>query len=155
MQTKLMSFFIFVHFTSVLEHSKRWNDLFLVVCTWRNLATIFSFFFFRLILRRGENRSTWGKTSQSREENQQTQPTYDAESQNRARATLVGGECSRHCATTAGNLNIFLLSTNQIIDLWRDLCRRPFLNLASARNRNISLGKMTQLWALTRSFLNY
>ena len=43
-------------------------------------------------LRRGENRSARGKTSQSREENQQTQPTYDAESGNRTRATLVGGD---------------------------------------------------------------
>ena len=34
------------------------------------------------------------KTSRSRVENQQTQPTYDAESGNRTRATLVGGECS-------------------------------------------------------------
>ena len=45
-------------------------------------------------MRRGENRSTRRKTSQSRVENQQTQPTYDAESGNRTRATLVGGECS-------------------------------------------------------------
>ena len=35
------------------------------------------------------------KTSRSKDENQQqTQPTYDAESGNRTRATLVGGECS-------------------------------------------------------------
>ena len=50
--------------------------------------------------RRGENRSTRRKTSRSRVENQQTQPTYDTESGNRARATLVGGECS----TTAPSL---------------------------------------------------
>ena len=31
-------------------------------------------------------------------ENQQTQPTYDAESGNRTRATLLVGECSHHCA---------------------------------------------------------
>ena len=51
--------------------------------------------------RRGENRSTRRKTSRSRVENQQTsqQPTYDAESGNRTRTTLVGGECSHHCAT--------------------------------------------------------
>ena len=42
----------------------------------------------------GENRRTRRKTSQSRVENQQTQPTYDAKSGNRTRATLVGGECS-------------------------------------------------------------
>ena len=39
------------------------------------------------------------KNPQSRDENQQqTQPTYDAESGNQTRATLVGGECSHHCA---------------------------------------------------------
>ena len=43
-------------------------------------------------LRRGENRSIRRKTSRSKDENQQqTQPTYDAESGNRTRATLVGG----------------------------------------------------------------
>ena len=52
-------------------------------------------------LRRGENRSTLGKTSQSREESQQTLPTYDTKSGNRTRATLVGGKCSHHYATTA------------------------------------------------------
>ena len=47
------------------------------------------------ILRRGENRSTRRKTSWSKDENQQqTQPTYDAESRNQTRATLVGGKCS-------------------------------------------------------------
>ena len=38
------------------------------------------------------------KNPQSRDENQQqTQPTYDAETGNRTRAALVGGECSYHC----------------------------------------------------------
>ena len=42
-------------------------------------------------LRRGENRSTRRKTSRSKDENQQqTQPTFHAESGNRTRATLVG-----------------------------------------------------------------
>ena len=41
--------------------------------------------------RRGENRSTLRKTSRSRVENQQTQPTYDAGSGNRTRDTLVEG----------------------------------------------------------------
>ena len=46
-----------------------------------------------------ENRNTPRKTSQSKDENQQqtVQPTDDVESGNRTRATLVGGECSRHC----------------------------------------------------------
>ena len=45
---------------------------------------------------RGENRSTRGKTSRSREENQQTQPTFDVRSGNQTRATLVEGQCSHH-----------------------------------------------------------
>ena len=53
-------------------------------------------------LRRGENRSTQRKTSRSRVENQQqTQPTYDAGSGSRTRDTLVGGERSHHCANPA------------------------------------------------------
>ena len=41
------------------------------------------------------------KPLKSRVENQQTQPTYDDQSGNRTRATLVEGQCSRHCAKTA------------------------------------------------------
>ena len=53
-------------------------------------------------LRRGENRSTRRKTSWSRVENQQqTQPTYDAGSGNRTLDTLVGGEHSHHCTNPA------------------------------------------------------
>ena len=44
------------------------------------------------VFERGENQSTRGKTSQSRDENQQTQPTFDPESGNRTWATLVGEE---------------------------------------------------------------
>ena len=44
-------------------------------------------------LRRGENLSTRRKTSRSRVDNQQqTQPTYDAGCGNRTQATLVGSE---------------------------------------------------------------
>ena len=54
-------------------------------------------------LRRGENRSTRRKTFRGKNENQQqqTQPTYDAESGNRTQATLVGGKCSDTAPTTA------------------------------------------------------
>ena len=52
-------------------------------------------------LGRGENRSTRRKTSRSRDENQQTQPTYGAKAGNQTRARLVGGECSHHCAIPA------------------------------------------------------
>ena len=42
------------------------------------------------------------KNPRTRDENQQqTQPTYDAETGNRTQATLVGGECSHHCAIPA------------------------------------------------------
>ena len=55
-------------------------------------------------VRRGENRSTRRKTSRSKEENQQqTQPTYDAESGNRTRAKFVGGLRGRP-STTAPSL---------------------------------------------------
>ena len=52
-------------------------------------------------LRRGENRSTRRKTSRSKVENQQTQPTYDAGSGNRTWDTLVEGKRSHHCANPA------------------------------------------------------
>ena len=57
-------------------------------------------------LRREENQSTRGKTYRSKDENQQqTQPTYDAETGNQTRATLVGGLRGRymlnHCTIPA------------------------------------------------------
>ena len=44
-----------------------------------------------LVFEERGNRSTRRKIFGCRVENQQTQPTYDAESGNRTRATLVGG----------------------------------------------------------------
>ena len=35
------------------------------------------------------------------ENQQQTQPTYDTDFGNQTQATLVGGECSHHCAIPA------------------------------------------------------
>ena len=58
--------------------------------------------------RRGENRSTWRKTSWSRVEKQQhTQPTYDDGSGNRTRDILMGGERPRHCAIPAPLVVVF------------------------------------------------
>ena len=54
-----------------------------------------------LVFEEGENRSSLRKTSRSRVENQQTQPTYDTGSGNRTRDTLVEGERSHHCANPA------------------------------------------------------
>ena len=52
-----------------------------------------------VFLRRGENWSTRRKTSRSKgESEQQTQPTYDAKSGNRTRATLVRSKCSHYFA---------------------------------------------------------
>ena len=48
-----------------------------------------------------QNRITRRKTSRTRVGNQQTQPTYDAGSENRTRDTLVEGERSHHCAIPA------------------------------------------------------
>ena len=71
-------------------------------------------------LRRGENRSTRRKSSRSKDENQQqTQPTYDAESGNRTRATLVGGERSHHCAIPAPQLSCFLAIEYAYLTLFR------------------------------------
>ena len=51
---------------------------------------------------RGGNWSTLRKTSRSKDKNQQqNQPTYDAESGNQTRATLVGGEYSHYSAIPA------------------------------------------------------
>ena len=61
-------------------------------------------------LRRGENRSTRRKTSRSKVENQQTQPTYDAGSWNRTRDTLVEGERCHHCANPAPSTLLTLLA---------------------------------------------
>ena len=64
-------------------------------------------------LRRGENQSTctctWRKTSRSRVENQQTQPTYmyDARSGNKTQATLAGASA----LTTALSLHIMFSTT--------------------------------------------
>ena len=42
------------------------------------------------------------KNPRSKDENQQqTQPTYDAKSGNQTQATLVEGKCSHHCAIPA------------------------------------------------------
>ena len=68
--------------------------------------------------RRGENRSTRRtrrKTSRSRVENQQTQPTYDAEPGNRTRATLVEGECSDTAPTLIFNFNVEKIHTYVVV----------------------------------------
>ena len=55
-----------------------------------------------LVLAEGGKPEYPEKNPRSRDENQQqTQPTYDAETGNRTRATLVGGECFHHCANPA------------------------------------------------------
>ena len=52
------------------------------------------------------------KNPQSRDEKQQqTQPTYNADTGNRTRATLVGGECSHHYAIPAPTFYLFSLSS--------------------------------------------
>ena len=80
-------------------------------------------------LRRGENRSTRGKTSRSREENQQqTQPTYDAGSGNQTRDTLVGGECSHQCAIPSPCLPVTLIYTPLPIPLNRSKPRSTLNN---------------------------
>ena len=58
------------------------------------------------------------KNPRSKDENQQqTQPTYDAETGNRTWATLVGGECSHHCATVPSLLPLFMAARQSTL-LW-------------------------------------
>ena len=59
-----------------------------------------------LVFMEGGKPENLEKNPRSKDENQQqTQPTYDAGSRNRTRATLVGGERSHHCATPAPLMN--------------------------------------------------
>ena len=55
-------------------------------------------------------RSTRRKFLGAKSENQQTQPTYDAESGNRTRAILVAGECSHHYAIPAPQIRPYIFS---------------------------------------------
>ena len=62
-----------------------------------------------LIFEEGGKPENPEKNPRSKGENQQqTQPTYDAESGNRIWDTLVKGERSHHCATPARHLNTSL-----------------------------------------------
>ena len=81
-------------------------------------------------LRRGENRtSIRRKTSRSRVENQQTQPTYDAESGNRTRATLVEGECSATAPTLLPWGRRVIEDTSYLVNI-TDKILLPFMNLS-------------------------
>ena len=61
------------------------------------------------------NRSTAEKIPRCRVENQRNQPTYDAESGNRTRVTLVEGECSHHCTITVDRRT--LAKARHLVDL--------------------------------------
>ena len=54
----------------------------------------------------------------ARKNQQQTQPTYDAGTGIRTRATMVGGECCHHCTTPAPQIpnSKFQLYTKAVID---------------------------------------
>ena len=56
---------------------------------------------------RGKSEYTEKNLLEQGENQQQTQPTYDAGTGNRTRVTLVGGECFHHCATPAPLKNTF------------------------------------------------
>ena len=56
--------------------------------------------------------------SEQGENQQQTQPTYDAESGIRTQATLVEGERSHHCATPAPRSSALMLSFSRATCFW-------------------------------------
>ena len=109
-------------------------------------------------LRRGENRSTQRKTSQSRVENQQqTQPTYDAGSRNQTRDTLVGGERSHHCAIPAPRQGLLMFSAglgNWLLEAGKSfwagfLHKKSFPLDGQARHTiNLTAGQFAQCLAL-------
>ena len=78
-------------------------------------------------LRRGENRSTRRKTSQSKGENQQqTQPTgktCGVDAIIRTQATLVGGECSHQLSPMRHPFSLTVLT----IDRFHMTSRQPYL----------------------------
>ena len=82
-------------------------------------------------LRRGEYRSIRGKTSRSRVENQQTQPTYGVEFGNRSWATLVKSKCCHHCASPAPHVN----NTLQAIPCGQAESLSSFLTLTIGRSK--------------------
>ena len=86
---------------------RSYKNSFRNVCAFQDRIGIWKCWF----LRRGENRSTLRKTSRTSVENQQqTQPTYDARSRNRTRDTLVGSERSHHCTNPAPSISwVFVL----------------------------------------------
>ena len=64
------------------------------------------------------------KPSEQDENQQQTQPTYDTETGNRTQATLVGGECSHHCAILAP---IALILKEKFFPIqWKELPPNPW-----------------------------
>ena len=81
-------------------------------------------------LRRGKNRGNLTKTFRSKAENQETQPTCDAKYGNRTRVTLMGGECSHHCAIPVSfhNLSLFCLTYYRFDNLENDKVVNAFIS---------------------------
>ena len=112
---------------------------------------------------RGENRSTRGKTSRSRVENQQTQPTYDVRSGNRTRATLVRGQCSQHCANTALKTkdSVEVLQLEKTLLLWRlssySKKSGPQAKTTTALTRTSAqnIHENARLWFSTQAFTDF
>ena len=91
---------------------------------------------------RRENRNTRRKASWFKDENQQqTQPTYDAESGNRNWATLMGSKCPHHCTLlshffTKHSLLLHKLGCIANILIYRALHNRYSVEITSRLQRN-------------------
>ena len=104
-------------------------------------------------LRRGENRSTWRKTSRSKDENQQqTQPTCDTGTGSQTRATMVGGERSLHCAIPAPLFQGLWQTFSKVlrflfpVPVLGPCCTLGFLGFSPFRNRASDLWATLGLW---------
>ena len=94
------------------------------------------------------------KNSRSREENQQTPPTYDARSGNRTRDVLVEGEHSHHCANPAPHAPSCSLMLNILVPRFCMTIKSPVSSLPDNLLRFIPIGKSVQIvnFALTYFF---
>ena len=92
------------------------------------------------------------KNPRSKDKNQQqTQPTYDAGSGNRTRASAVGGECSHHCAIRVPL--VISRTIGLIAKLWHCLPTHTLLSIYQALIASYSTYSLTVWGWACKSYL--
>ena len=83
----------------------------------------------------GKTRVPGEKTSRSKGDNQQqTQPTYGVDARIRTRATLVGGQCSHHCAKPCSQKWAVRVELVNLSFCWTQSWTRPGLELKDSHS---------------------